>query len=174
MSQNIQQLSEILQTAIKVEINGYETFKKFAISTADEHGKKMFERLAADEIEHQQILETQLKRLKESGQWHPVIIPKSKVENLLPAIREKQKRTKGQSGLGEVDALKAALDLEKKAAAFFREKADEVDDPEAKASFLRLAEWEDSHFELIQAELDHINNTGVWFGIPEFRMDGAF
>ena len=89
-------------------------------------------------------------------------------------MRDKQKRTKGESGLGEVDALNTALDLERKAAQFFRDKAEEVDNPEAKTLFIRLAEWEDAHFELIQAELDNINNTGFWFGIPEFRMDGAY
>lgn len=40
--------------------------------------------------------------------------------------------------------------------------------------FLRLAEWEDSHFELIQAELDYVKNTGFWFGVHEFKMDGMF
>ena len=96
------------------------------------------------------------------------------MEQLLPKIRERAERTKGESGLGELDALKTALDLERKAADFFRKQAAATDLPEAKEMFERLAEWEDAHFELIQSELDNINNTGLWFGIPEFRMDGTF
>lgn len=37
-----------------------------------------------------------------------------------------------------------------------------------------LAEWEDSHYDLIMAQIDYIKNTGVWLGMPEFRMDGRY
>lgn len=174
MTSNVQELAKILKTAIEVEENGLATFNRFAEQTVDEHGKRMFKRLAADELEHKDILEKQLKNLSEGGSWQGIHIPQSAVEKLIPAIRDKQKRTKGESGLGEVDALNTALDLERKAAQFFRDKGNEVEDPEAKELFIRLAAWEDAHFELIQAELDNINNTGLWFGIPEFRMDGTF
>ena len=167
-------LAMILKTAIEVEINGLNTFNKFADQTQDEDGKRMFKRLADDEKEHKAILEKQLRNLSEGGSWQSIQIPPSRVEKLIPALREKQKRTKGESGMGELDALNTALDLERKAAQFFRDKAKEVDNPEAKETFLRLAEWEDAHFELIQAELDNIKNTGLWFGMPEFRMDGTF
>lgn len=165
---------EILKTAIEVENNGLETFLKFAKQTRDETGKNMFIQLALDEQQHRLILEKQLIQMAEGGAWKAVVIPRSVVEQVAPTIREKQKRTRGESGLAEVDALNVALDLEKKAAAFFREKADEMDEPEAKDLFTRLAEWEDSHFDIIQAELDSINNTGFWFGIPEFQMDGKY
>jgi len=167
-------LKEILKTAIQVEINGYQSFLKFARETTDESGKKMFEQLAQEEIEHRELLEKQLAHLEAGGVLTQIQIPPSNIEMLLPKIREKQMRTKGSDGLGQVDALKAALDLEIKAAQFFRDKASEIDAPEIKEMFIRLAEWEDSHYDLIHAELDHINNTGSWFGIPEFRMDGTF
>lgn len=165
---------KILKTAIEVEDNGLTTFLKFARQTKDETGKNMFIRLAMDEHEHRLILEKQLNKLLEGGKWENVAVPKSEIEKISPTIREKQRRIKGESGLGEVDALNTALDLERKAAQFFRNKAELINEPEAKNLFLRLAEWEDAHFDIIQAELDAINRTGFWFGIPEFRMDGKF
>lgn len=174
MSTPTTELAKILKTAIEVENNGLATFTLFAEQTQDENGQRMFRRLAADEFEHRSILEKQLKHLSEGGSWQSIHIPKSEIEKLAPAIRDKQRRTKGESGLGEIDALNTALDLERKTAQFFRDKADEVSDPNAKEMFIRLAEWEDSHFELIMAELDNIKNTGLWFGIPEFRMDGMY
>ncbi len=167
-------LMKILRTAVEVEKNGLATFTKFAQQTKDDNGKRMFHRLAEDEKEHQRILEKQLQHLESGGSWEAIHIPASAVETLIPKIRDKQMHTKGESGLGEIDALRTALDLERKAAQFFRDKAGEVSDSNAKDLFLRLAEWEDSHFELIQSELDSINNTGLWFGIPEFKMDGTF
>jgi len=174
MSTSTTELEKILKTAIEVENNGLSTFTLFAEQTQDENGKRMFRRLAADELEHRSILEKQLEHLSKGGSWQSIRIPKSEIERLAPAIRDKQRRTKGESGLGEIDALNTALDLERKTAQFFRDKADEVSDPNAKEMFIRLAEWEDSHFELIMAELDNIKNTGLWFGIPEFRMDGTY
>lgn len=174
MSDKTSELRYILETAIKVEENGYATFKRLSDNSQNETGKKMFARLAKDELEHKEMLERQLKTLDEYGRINKIEIPESAVEKLLPAIREKQKRTKGESGLGEVDALNTALDLERKTAQFFRDKAEEIDSEEVKEMFLRLAEWEDSHLELIQAELDYVKNTGFWFGTPEFKMDGMF
>ena len=163
-----------LKTAIEVEDNGLYIFLKFARKTKDTTGKNMFIRLAMDELEHRRILDKQLNNLLEGGTWENIEIPHSEIEQIAPMIREKQQRTKGESGLAEIDALNTALDLEKKAAKFFREKAEIVDHPEVKDLFIRLAEWEESHYDLIQAELDAINKTGFWFGIPEFQMDGKF
>jgi rubrerythrin len=163
-----------LKTAIEVEDNGLFTFLKFARQTKDTTGKNMFIRLAMDELEHRRILDKQLTKLLEGGTWENVEVPHSEIEKIAPNIREKQQRTKGSSGLAELDALNTALDLEKKAAKFFREKAEIVEVPEARDLFIRLAEWEEAHFDLIQAELDSIQGTGFWFGIPEFQMDGKF
>ena len=165
---------KILKTAIAVEENGLSTFLNFARKTKDLTGKNMFIRLAIDEHEHRRILEKQLSQLLEGRSWENIEIPKSDIERVVPVIRERQQQTKGESGLAEVDALNAALDLEKRAANFFRERAKEVGEPAARALFLRLAEWEETHYDLIQAELDSINQTGFWFGIPEFQMDGKY
>ena len=174
MAASTNEMIRVLKTAIEVEKNGYETFKKLAEKTADENGKRMFTQLAKDEIEHKELLEKQLEHLHAGGSIKSVVIPKSEVESLIPKIREKQQRLKGEAGLGEVDALTTALDLERKAGNFFREKAAELDNPDLKDMFIRLAEWEDSHYDLIQAELDSINSSGMWFGLPEFQMDGLY
>ncbi len=163
-----------LKTAIEIEDQGLFNFLKFARQTKDTTGKNMFIRLAMDEHEHRRIIEKQLTNLMEGKPLVKVEIPKSEIEQVAPTIREKQQKTRGESGLLEIDALNTALDLERKAAKFFREQANLVVDAEAKALFIRLAEWEDAHFDIIQAELDSIQGTGFWFGIPEFQMDGKF
>ena len=174
MSTSTAELAGILKTAIEVENNGFEAFRRFAEQTENEQGKRMFKQLAKDEMEHREILQKQLDHLDTDGRIKTINIPLSPIEKLLPEIRERQLKLKGESGVGEVDALNTALDLERKAAQFFRDKAEGVSDINAKELFIRLAEWEDSHYELIQAERDSVNNTGLWFGIPEFRMDGTF
>ncbi len=174
MANHTSNTMKILKTAIEIEDNGILTFLTYARQTKDVTGKNMFIRLAMDEHEHRRILEKQLNQLMEGKSWQTVQIPKAEVEKVAPKIREKQQRTRGESGLQEVDALNTALDLERKAAKYFKEQAAVVDEPEARELFLRLAEWEEAHFDIIQAELDSIQGTGFWFGIPEFQMDGKF
>jgi rubrerythrin len=166
--------AKALKTAIEIEDNGLLNFLKFARQTKDTTGKNMFIRLAMDEHEHRRIIEKQLTNLMEGKPLIKIEIPKSEIEQVAPTIRDKQQKTRGESGLLEIDALNTALDLERKAAKFFREQASLVNNPEAKALFIRLAEWEDAHFDIIQAELDSIQGTGFWFGIPEFQMDGKY
>ena len=174
MAMNAEEAMKILKTAIEIEENGEATFMRLAKETQDANGKRMFERLAEDEREHKRILMEQMNAITKNGSWRSIHIPKTVVEKVAPTVREKQSKTKGEAALGEIDALNTALDLERKASNYFREKAGEMDHPEGKSLFIRLAEWEDAHFELIQAELDSLRNTGLWFGIPEFRMDGTF
>ena len=50
MATSTADLVGILKTAIEVENNGFDTFTRFARQTEDENGKKMFQRLAKDEM----------------------------------------------------------------------------------------------------------------------------
>jgi rubrerythrin len=163
-----------LKMAIEIEDNGLVTFLKFARQTKHEFGKNMFIRLAMDENEHRRILEKQMHRLAEGQPWVEIQVPDYGIEHVAPTMTERQQKATAQSGGAETEALKIALDLERKAAKFFREQAEAAADPKARSLFEQLAEWEDAHFDLIQAEMDSINNTGYWFNVPEFKMDGKY
>jgi len=174
MSTQSSEMLRSLRIAIEIEENGLTTFLKLARKAKQEAGKNMFIRLAMDENEHRGILVKQINRLLEGKPWQSIDIPKSEIESVAPVIRERQQRSREESTLGETDALNTALDLERKAAEFFRKQAEQAREPQAKALFERLAEWEDSHFDIIQAEFDYINQTGFWFDVPEFKMDGKY
>jgi rubrerythrin len=174
MSEDIEESIKALKTAIEIEITGYDTFRSFADKTNNEQGKKIFNQLAKDEESHREILEEQLAKLEGGSAWAEVDIPKSEIEELAPKIRERTLETKGENAVGELDALTTALDLEKRAKEFFVERAEATEIPEAKALFLRLAEWEETHYDLIKAEIDNINHTGFYFDMWEFKMDGQY
>ncbi|MFZ5515065.1 MAG: ferritin family protein [Candidatus Zhuqueibacterota bacterium] len=174
MSNRTSDTMKILKTAIEIEDNGILTFLNYARQTKDAAGKNMFIRLALDEHEHRRILEKQLNQLQDGKPWQSIQIPKSEIEKVAPKIREKQQHTRGEAGLQEIDALKTALDLERNAVKYFTDQAALINEPEARELFIRLAQWEEAHFDIIQAELDSIQGNGFWFGIPEFQMDGKF
>jgi len=165
-------LAQILKTAIEAEKAGLKNYLEFARQTKEETGKNMFIRLAMDELEHMDILEKQLERRWEKQPFGRVVVERSVIEKIVPVLSESAVRQAGRSTTGESLALATALEHEKKAREYYLTQAQEVQEAELKALFERLAEMEDNHYRLIEAELDYINRTGFWFGIPQFTMDG--
>jgi len=162
----------ILKTGIEIEKNGISSYLDFAFHTKDETGKNMFITLAQDEFDHMITLENQLENFASQKTWVKREIPKSIIERLSPQLREIEKINSG-SGVGELSALKTALDFEKSSIEFYKEGRRKIFDKQAIEIFDRLLEMEESHYKLIQAEIDHIKGTGFWFGIKEFSLEGA-
>jgi len=163
-----------LQSAILIEDQGLEIYLKFARNTHDEFGKNMFIQLALYENSHCRILEKE-KVKKTEGKKGPISeFPQNILAKIIPEISDKTRRRAGESGVGQIDALKTALEMERKTEDYFLKQAASVDDKSVKKIFTQLAEWENVHYQILQAELDAITETGFWFNLPEFRMDGKF
>ncbi len=162
---------EILKMGIKIEKNGLVQYLDFAFKTKDPTGKNMFIKLAKDEYLHMEVLEKELDSIMCNQTWICENIPESIIEKIAPRIRDIDK-TKTEEGMDELSALKTALDLEKRSIAFYNENKSNLNSPDAIKIFDRIIEMEESHYDLIQAEIDHIEQTGFWFGIREFTMEG--
>ena len=168
LSPEEQEAVKALRYAIKVEQNGLITYIKLARKTKDITGKNMLIGLARDEFYHMITLEKQLESIVENHRWIKVDIEESEIEKLVPKISEYIGRIKGERALSEEDALQVALSQEKQSIDFYKEQYEKAQTPEAKEMFRRLIEMEESHYNLVLAQLDYIKKTGFWFGIPEF------
>jgi rubrerythrin len=160
-----------LEIALNAEKIGLKTYLDFGYRTKDESGKNMFIRLAADELEHINILEKQRESIQEKECWIAVKLEKSEIEKLTPALKGRIQKVKGTEGLDQMSALRTALDMEDRAVKFYREQAQISTDPKAKDMYLRLVSMEQAHYELIQAEIDFIDKTGFWFDLREFSLE---
>jgi hypothetical protein len=98
-----------------------------------------------------------------------VELPPNAVEQLIPRLSDRDRRIRGLEGQTDLAALNTALDAEQRAARFY---AEQVASGEGAAMYRRLAEMEQAHAALIQAEIDNITATGFWFGLPEFTLEG--
>jgi len=78
---------------------------------------------------------------------------------------------KGKRGIDQVQALQAALDQERHSIELYRSQLATATDPSARKTFRNLMEMEEAHFDIIQAELDNITETGFWFQVPEFNLE---
>ncbi len=162
---------KILKTGIEIEKNGLAHYLDFAFECKDETGKNMFIRLGRDEFTHLEILTKQLAGLQCGSVWSCEEIPVSIIEKLTPKLRSIEK-VKSEKGADELGALKTALDLEKKSIEFYNDAKKKIKNAEAEKIFDRIIEMEESHYDLLQAEIDNIESTGFWFGIREFSLEG--
>ena len=160
----------ILRTGIKLEKNGLQSYLEFAFNTKDVTGKNMFIKLSRDELTHMDTLEKQLDNLACGKVWKCEEIPHSIIEKLTPQLRKSDKQ-KSDKGADELGALKTALTLEKESIDFYNSAKTKISNSDAIKMFDRIIEMEESHYDLIQAEIDHIESTGFWFGIPEFSLE---
>lgn len=163
---------DALNKAIHSEKAALETYLRFARQTKVVSGKDMFIRLSEDELGHREILEKELHNLQAGKPWARPSFKPSDIEELLPKIGDAQAKAQTEHGSSDdLTALNVALDMEKKAIAFYRREAEKTADATARRMYARLAEMEEAHYNLVQAELDNIKDIGFWFGIQEFTLE---
>ena len=165
------EVEHALKKAIMVEKEAMKTYMEYAKATKVVSGKNMFITLALDEWNHMSILEKQLDRISGRDRWDSAEISKSEIELLVPKLKETRTKNNRESGIGDLEALSTALREELAAKEYYLKQAELITDTAAKKMYRRLAEMEDAHYQIIEAEIDGIKGTGFWLGFPEFTMD---
>jgi rubrerythrin len=163
---------DALNKAIHSEKLALATYLKFARQTKVVSGKDMFIRLSEDELGHREILEKELHNLQAGKAWARPSFKTSDIEELLPHISDQHAKSQTEEGSSDdLTALNIALDMEKRAISFYRREGGKTAETTARKMYSRLAEMEEAHYNLIQAELDNIKDIGFWFGIQEFTLE---
>jgi|YelNatPaOPRAMG01_1025707.scaffolds.fasta_scaffold01084_13 rubrerythrin len=172
MENKEKELIKILRSAEESEKEALLNYLKFARQTQDIGGKNMFIRLAIDEFGHMTLLGNQINNLMAQKGWQAVEVDRSAVEPLLPKISQKDIQTMGKANTNELSALETARALEQRAIDYYSTNARNTAFPEIQATFKRLAEMEEAHYTMIQAEIDNIKKTGFWFDTIEYSVEG--
>ena len=174
MPQITPQVKEAIKIAIQLEKDGRAFFQKAAQETENELGKKMFRKLAADELRHLQTFTKMFQTLTDPETWRELLREESP-RGRMPFFNEKARvRNATERGAGEVGALRQGMEVERKAIDFFRKTAQDSADPEAKRIFNLIAEEEVTHYDLIQAQIDSVTHSGFWLDVAEFHLDGMY
>ncbi|MFH1220250.1 MAG: ferritin family protein [Candidatus Eisenbacteria bacterium] len=165
--------AQAMKTAIEMEKSGHRFFTDAARQVKHEVGRKLFSRLASEELIHLQVFEKIFSALASGTDW------KKAVAGVEPARRmtsfdDARKEFEAVDLSVELDFLRKALDLERKAIGFFERAAREAGTAGAREVFTQILDQEQGHYDLIQAEIDSINGSGYWFDVQEFYMDGKY
>lgn len=143
--------AEILGTALELERKGFKFYTEAERKTENKTGKRMFAQLAKEEEEHIKDIKNMFRNLY--PQRGDRDIPLFDVN-----ISEYS---------GEAEALKIAIDMEKKSIEFYTEWAK----GNLGSLFKELVEIEKGHLELLEAELDYVQRTGYWFDYFESSLE---
>ncbi|MDY1591591.1 MAG: ferritin family protein [Methanofastidiosum sp.] len=161
---------KIIETAIEAEKETLKTYIKSAIKVSNIVGKNMFLKLALDEMNHREILETALKAQLEGGTCLFHEVEKNEITKIVPNVEHEIDKTVNL-GQDDLAVLMLAQKVEKNGIEYYKNCIKNSWDEEAKRMFSYLVKMEEEHYSLIQTQIDYIEGTGYWLGIREFTLD---
>ncbi|MHC5038717.1 MAG: hypothetical protein ACYTHM_15520 [Planctomycetota bacterium] len=164
-------LEEAIQTAIDFERKVVKTYRDAEKEAADPKGKRIFRVLAKEEEDHVAYLESRLAEWKETGKvtaerLDTIVPPKEAIE---AGVRKLETSLAGKPSKAEIEFLQRALKAETEASRFYGEVVSQLGD-EGRELFTRFVEIEEGHLAIVQAEIDSVSRSGVWFDFQEFQL----
>ncbi len=167
---------DAITIGIETEKGGHRYYTEAAERTVDPRGKEMFAKLANDELAHLYWLMTVRQSLLQTGKFDLGQLEQTEgmAREVASAIFPKAAGTKAGVTVDtrELEALRRGIEDEKSAVAFYRQAADKTQDASGQSLFAKLAEWEEDHVRLLEAEHDYLTSTGFYFGVSEFVLEG--
>jgi rubrerythrin len=166
MKQDTTAALSVLRQAIRNELDGKTMYIQAGERTKNELGKAMFRSFAREEEEHLHILQVQYAEVSESGEWVDVEAARKEPRDpnlvLFPQEEGKVKEIIPE-GASDLEALRIAIDFERRAVQMYEQAASETDDPAAQTFYRDLAQWEGTHYEILDNSHDYLANKGEWY-----------
>jgi rubrerythrin len=168
---------ELARTALSFEFSGEHFFRHAAEMTRNASGKAMFLRMAEEETDRMEELHSLFGNLIGREEWQRLVAEEAVNAHPSKVIAEMEAEV-ARRGHGVVaddtQALRLAMELERRLIHVFKDLASHTDDPEIIKLAGNMIEGEYFQYDNFQAQLDSVLNTGLWLDSPEFRMDGKF
>jgi rubrerythrin len=152
---------EILKNAILLEKRGKAFYHKVAEQASGKAVKAFFEGMADEEIKHVKILADQYKAYQENHQFNPGDYSEKHGEEMASKVITTEFRKEISAADYEAAAISAAMSMEKNAITLYEDRAAEASDPNEKALYKWLAEWETQHLHFL-SEIDKELREQIW------------
>ena len=156
----------VLREAVRNELDGKAMYQQAAERTRDKLGQEMFSSFADEEEQHIHILQAQYAEVNESGEWLDVeAAQKQPRDPSLILFPQKQREVKDlvPEGTSDLEALKLAMDFEQRAVRMYEQAAADSSDPTSQAFYRQLAEWEGTHYHILDNSYDYLATKGEWY-----------
>jgi len=152
---------EILKSAILLEKRGQAFYSKIAKQTSGQAVKAFFELMADEEVKHVAILTEQFKAYRQNKKFNPGDYQEDHGDSISANVLTKELKTEISAADYEAAAISAAMAMEKNAIQLYSARASDAVDPNEKALYKWLAEWEKQHLNFL-AEIDKELTEQVW------------
>jgi len=152
---------EILKNAILVEKRGKAFYQKVAQQASGKAVKAFFETMADEEVKHVKILADQYKAYRENQQFKPGNYSEEHGQEMASKVITTQLKEEISAADYEAAAISAAMSMEKNAIRLYQNRADEANDPNEKALYKWLAEWEEQHLHFLST-IDKELKEQIW------------
>jgi len=165
-----------LEVALNNEMREREFYLKNAKRTKNPLGKKMFQQIGDDELEHYERLKQLHQKWSKQEKWPETVPLKVKdtivKDILLEFVKKVDVTAKGDAG--DLEAVRTAIDFEAKGAKFYAEIRDSVTNPKEKEFFDLLAKMENEHYLSLKDTEEYFIDPVSWYRKAEHHtLDGA-
>ena len=162
---DIENVKDAIRTAIQMEQEGYSFYLKAAAQTSSEMGRTVFKSLAADELLHLEVFQKLFDEKVGKEEWNNLITSGKKYADIQVFPKDLKKIEGANPDTNEIDAIRIAMDSEKKAIEYYTKINQNVTSNEFKEIINEIIEQEKNHYSLLEGEFHHINSTGYWFDL---------
>ncbi len=156
----------VFEFAMKMEEDGRTYYLEHAEKAENPALKRVLNEMADDELKHYKIFKAM--RNQETAEYldnnKTTII--DTVKNVFEALKEENKEYTAQSDFRKI--WEVALETEKKAESFYREKADEVDDDNNKRILKKITDEEHNHWVAIENVIQFLDKPNRWLENAEW------
>jgi len=164
-----------LEVALNNETREREFYLKNAKRTKNPLGKKMFQQIGDDELEHYERLKQLHQKWTKQEKWPETVPLKVKdtivKDILLEFVKKVDKTAKGDSN--DLEAVRTAIDFEAKGAKFYAELRDSVTNPTEKQFFDLLSKMENEHYLSLKDTEEYFVDPASWYRTKEHHtLDG--
>jgi len=156
MAQDIEKGRELMEQAIKSEVDGQRFYNYLADRTSNGDAKRKLKNLAADEVRHEKALREMYEKIYGSKLTE---LPQKGVGVLSQFFDNPEKH----KDLSEVRYIDLAIEAELAATQYYKQQAKETDSDEFSLIYKSMAAEEFSHYELLKAEKDALGGNYYWF-----------
>ena len=153
---------EILKSAILLEKRGRAFYSKIARQSSGKAVKAFFDLMADEEVRHVEILTEQFKAYQQNKKFIPGDYQDAHNDSISSKVLTEELKAEISAADYEAAAISAAMAMEKKAIQLYSDRASNATDPNEKALYKWLAEWEIEHLNFL-AEIDKELTEEIWY-----------
>lgn len=152
---------EILKEALLLEKRGNAFYNKVAGQSHSEAVRSFFKTMADEELRHMAILEEQFKAYSEQQQFADIDTKALGEPVVADAVLTDTLKSEISAAGFEAAAISAAMLMEEQAITLYADRARGASDPNEKALYRWLAEWEHGHLSFL-AKMDREIKAEIW------------